>query len=151
MHSTAGEDYTTSSVTVTFQAAETSQVVMVPISFDNLLEGEEQFTAQLSLPAGQDGVVLGANTATVEITDDDCEILPSIKCACKNVHDSEFQSHIFHAAVIIEFNPASYIVPEGEEQNLRIVKVGEASIAVSVLISTVDGTAGGRLCSFDSN
>ena len=75
MHSTAGEDYTTTSATVTFQAAETSQVVMVPILFDNLLEGEEQFTAQLSLPAGQDGVVLGANTVTVVITDDDCEIL----------------------------------------------------------------------------
>ena len=77
MHSTAGEDYTTSLVTVTFQAAEASQVVMVPILFDNLLEGEEQFTAQLSRPADQDGVVLGANTATVEITDDDCEILTS--------------------------------------------------------------------------
>ena len=75
MHSIAGEDYTTTLETVTFLAAETSQVVMVPILFDNLLEGEEQFTAQLSLSAGQDGVVLGANTATVEITDDDCEIL----------------------------------------------------------------------------
>ena len=77
MHSTAGEDYTTSSLTVTFQAAEASQVVMVPILFDNLLEGEEKFTAQLSRPADQDGVVLGANTATVEIMDDDCEILTS--------------------------------------------------------------------------
>ena len=77
MHSTAGEDYTTSSLTVTFQAEETSQVVMVPILFDNLLEGEEQFTAQLSRPADQHGVVLGTNTATVEITDDDCEILTS--------------------------------------------------------------------------
>ena len=73
MHSAAGEDYTTTSVTVTFQAAESSQVVMVPILPDTLLEGVEQFTAQLSLPAGQTGVVLGANTATVEITDDDCE------------------------------------------------------------------------------
>ena len=42
-------------------------------------------------------------------------------------------------------------MPEGEEQNLRIVKVGEASIAVSVLMSTVDGTAVGRLCSYNSN
>ena len=73
MHSAAGEDYTTTSVMVTFQAAETSQVVMVPILPDTLLEGLEQFTAQLSLPAVQTGVVLGADTATVEITDDDCE------------------------------------------------------------------------------
>ena len=46
---------------------------MVPISSDNVREGVEQFTAQLSLPAGQNGVVLGVNTATVEITDDDCK------------------------------------------------------------------------------
>ena len=73
MHSAAGEDYTTTSVMVTFQAAETLQVVMVPILPDTLLEGLEQLTAQLSLPAVQTGVVLGADTATVEITDDDCE------------------------------------------------------------------------------
>ena len=73
MHSTDGVDYTPTSSIVTIQAAETSQVVMVPILPDNILEGVEQFTAQLSLPAGQDGVVLGANMASVAITDDDCE------------------------------------------------------------------------------
>ena len=73
MHSVAGEDYTTTSVTMTFQAAETSQILMVPILIDTTFEGIEQFIAQLSLPAGQDGVVLGANMASVEITDDDCE------------------------------------------------------------------------------
>ena len=73
MHSAAGEDYTTTSVTLTFQAADTSQIVMIPILPDNTFEGTEQFTAQLSLPAGQDGVVLGANIASVEMTDDDCE------------------------------------------------------------------------------
>ena len=69
MHSAAGEDYTITSVTLTFQAADTSQIVMVSI----LPEGTEQFTAQLSLPAGQTGVVLGAATTTVEIADDDSE------------------------------------------------------------------------------
>ena len=73
MHSVAGEDYTTTSVTVRFQAAETSQVVTVPILIDTTFEGIEQFTAQLSLPAGQSGVVLGASMASVEITDDDCK------------------------------------------------------------------------------
>ena len=73
MHSAAGEDYTTTSVIVIFQGADTSQVVMVPLLADNLADGVEQFTAQLSLPAGQDGVMLGAAMATVEITDDDCE------------------------------------------------------------------------------
>ena len=73
MHSADEVDYTTTSLTVTIQAAETSQVVMVPILPDNILEGVEQFTAQLSLPAGQPGVVLGASMASIEITDDDCK------------------------------------------------------------------------------
>jgi len=53
---------------------ETSQIVIVPILADDNLEGVEQFIAMLSLPAGQVGVVLGANMATVEITDDDCKL-----------------------------------------------------------------------------
>ena len=73
MCSAAGADYTATSVTVTIQAAEISQVVMVPILPDNILEGVEQFNAQLSLPAGQSGVVLGASMASIEITDDDCK------------------------------------------------------------------------------
>ena len=60
---------------MTFQPTETSQIVMVPILNDNRLEGVEQFTAMLTLPAGQVGVTLGADTATVEITDDDCKLV----------------------------------------------------------------------------
>ena len=44
---------------------------MVPIIDDNVFEGPEQLTAWLSLPAGQSGVVLGANMTTVEITDEE--------------------------------------------------------------------------------
>ena len=72
MHA-AGADYATTSVTVTIPATVSSQSVIVPIINDSLIEGVEQFSAQLSLPAGQDGVMLGANTATVEITGDDGE------------------------------------------------------------------------------
>ena len=56
-----------------FRAAETSQVVMVPILGDNTHELVEQFRVQLFLVEGQRGVVLGSDTATVEITDDDCK------------------------------------------------------------------------------
>ena len=69
----AGEDYVATSVTLTFQATETSQVVMVPTLADNILEGVEYLTAELSLSAGQTGVVLDADVAVVEIIDDDCE------------------------------------------------------------------------------
>ena len=64
---------------MTFQSTETSQIVMVPILADDTLEGVEQFIAMLSLPGGQVGVVLGANMATVEITDDDCECVIKLK------------------------------------------------------------------------
>ena len=71
---TAGQDYTATSQTVTFAPSETSRIVMVPIINDNVYEGLEQFTAQLSIPAGATGVMLGtADTATVDITDNDCE------------------------------------------------------------------------------
>ena len=64
---------------MTFEPTETSQIVMVPILVDNNLEGVEQFTAMLSLPAGQVGVTLGADMATVEITDDDCKLVTLMK------------------------------------------------------------------------
>ena len=64
---------------MTFQAIETSQIVMVPILADDNLEGIEQFTAMLSLPGGQVGVVLGANMAIIEITDDDCKLAMQVK------------------------------------------------------------------------
>ena len=56
---------------MTFAPTQTSQVVMVPIIDDNVFEGVEQFTARLLVPAGQSGVVLGADMATVEITDEE--------------------------------------------------------------------------------
>ena len=58
---------------MTFAPTEMSKIVMVPIRNDNIFEGLEQFTARLSIPAGETGVMLGDDTATVEITDDDCE------------------------------------------------------------------------------
>ena len=70
---TAGEDYTATSETVTFLPTEMSKVVMVPIRNDDIFEGLKQFTAQLSIPAGETGVMLGAAVATVDITDDDSE------------------------------------------------------------------------------
>jgi len=73
--SEAGEDYTTTSQIVTFQPTECSQIVMVPIMNDAVNELAEEFTATLSLLPGSTGVMLGASTATVVITDDDCETM----------------------------------------------------------------------------
>ena len=79
---------------------------MVPIINDNAFEGSEQFTARLSLPAGQSGVVLGANTATVEITDEedsrpflrlhDKNILPLYLCISQSSCDSGVRMLTLH-------------------------------------------------------
>ena len=55
----------------------TSQTVMVSIVDDNVVESMEQFTALLSVPAGQSGVGLGVDTATVNIIDGDGKFLCS--------------------------------------------------------------------------
>ena len=72
----AGEDYTGTTQTIIIGAGGSSRTVdaMVRIIDDNLLENVEQFTARLSVPAGQDRVMLGTDMATVEITDNDREL-----------------------------------------------------------------------------
>ena len=87
MRSVAGEDYTTTSVIVIFQATETSQTVMVPILGDNTLEGVEQFTVRLFLPADQRGVVLGSDTATVEITHSTAPCIKTFQLLLGEVND----------------------------------------------------------------
>ena len=71
----AGQDYIARSQRITFQPMVTLQTVPVSILDDNSVESVEQFTALLSVPAGQRRVGLGADTATVEITDDDRKFL----------------------------------------------------------------------------
>ena len=66
----AVHDYITTSQRVTFPPTVTSQTVMVSIVDDNVVESMEQFTALLSVSAGQSGVGLGVDTATVNIIDD---------------------------------------------------------------------------------
>ena len=58
---------------------------MVQIIDDNRLEGVESFTAQLSLPAGQIRVMLGAAMATVVITDEDSELHVDATSLCNAV------------------------------------------------------------------
>lgn len=72
----AGQDYIARSQRITFQPMVTLQTVPVSILDDNSVESVvEQFTVLLSVPADQRRVGLGADTATVEITDDDGKFL----------------------------------------------------------------------------
>ncbi|WP_316736794.1 Calx-beta domain-containing protein [Pedobacter aquatilis] len=72
----AGSDYTATSGTLSFPANAPAGTVLtftVPITDDNLVEGAETFTANLSNITG--GVVtIGTGTATISITDNDTAI-----------------------------------------------------------------------------
>ena len=66
----AGDDYTTSSGSLSFAPGETSMSFSVPVVSDALYEGSETFTVTLS---GSTNSTLSVATATGTITDDDAE------------------------------------------------------------------------------
>jgi uncharacterized delta-60 repeat protein len=67
---TAPGDYTPRSGTVTFQQTDTAKTIVIPISQDSEIEGNENFFVRLSNPTG--GAVLGLNSlGTAVIVDDD--------------------------------------------------------------------------------
>ncbi|CCI03457.1 Calx-beta domain-containing protein [Microcystis aeruginosa] len=65
----AGQDYTSVSGTLTFNAGESQKTITIPINNDTNYEGNETFTLNLSNPIG--GAVLGTSTATITIIDND--------------------------------------------------------------------------------
>ena len=77
---TAGSDYTALNPeprVVSFSPSRSSYSTYVYITIinDNIHEDREQFTVWLSLPSGSTGVVLGRDSVTVEIRDEDRECL----------------------------------------------------------------------------
>ena len=72
----AGEDYQTTTGTLTFAPGEMSSTVEIPLVGDDVYEADEAFTVELTNP---DGITLANNTATVEIANDDQ--LPQITVA----------------------------------------------------------------------
>ena len=63
-------DYTSTPITATFTAGETSTTVDVPLTVDDVAEQSETFDLSLTIPPTQSGVVLGATrTAIGNITD----------------------------------------------------------------------------------
>ena len=67
--SPAGSDYTAIIMSVTFEAGSTRATVNVQITDDNVVESEEDFTAVLS--SSESNVMIGENTATVSVLDND--------------------------------------------------------------------------------
>ena len=73
---TGGVDYDSGPYTVTFPAGETSVSFDVPITNDNILEGDETFTVAVDPSSLPNDVEVGdPSSATVTIVNDDCELL----------------------------------------------------------------------------
>ena len=72
--SPALSDYSPVSQEVVFLAGTMQKSVAISIVEDSVLEGTESFTVEVTVPASYAGVVLlGTDTATISITDDDCK------------------------------------------------------------------------------
>ena len=71
-----GDYIQTNEAELTFEPTTDRIIYQIPITRDDVLEAEENFSVQLSLPITEDGVMLAQASATVVVTDDDR------KCLC---------------------------------------------------------------------
>ena len=94
---TAGSDSTSSPITVVFFAGETIAQARVPITDDSIVEDTEHFTAVMT--STNPNVVIGDDTVTVTILDNNCEwfvlimyihssILSIVAWPCHNIKGS---------------------------------------------------------------
>ena len=121
--SAAGQDYTGGSYNATFLAGKTTASVSIPITDDTTAELTEDFSAVLTIPptAASQGITKGAaDTATIDITDDD--------------------------TVEVVFNTTQYSVNEGDGVvTLTLNDDKPASFEYTVEVETQNGTATGNL------
>ena len=104
-----------------FEAGTTTAQVRIPINDDRKFEGDENFSAQISIPDGTKGVVRGSDyMATIGITDHEVQ-------------------------TIVNFSPTSYTVSEdGDYATLILTASAPASHDYTVYVQTSDGTAEGK-------
>ena len=121
LYTPGGLDFESGSYLVTFLAGETTSSVSIPISDDTTAELTEDFSAVLTIPstATSQGITKGAaDTATIDITDDD--------------------------PVEVVFNPTQYTVNEGDGVVTLILNANKpASFEYTVEVETQDSTATG--------
>jgi hypothetical protein len=108
---TAGSDYTTTAVTLTFAANQLTQNVIIPLLGDATAEGNEVVTLTLSNPGG--GAVLGPrSTAQLKILDDEATV---------------------------QFTTGAYSVTEGAAASITVERTGTAGTVI-VPFATSNGT-----------
>ena len=118
---TVGSDFGNGPFTALFPAGSTTSSVNVPITDDQLQEGDETFAAQLQIPSNVlDTVVRGENAVAQVVIEDKEEV------------------------ITINFNPARYEVSEdGLYVELTLVASRPSPVPYSIAVNTTDGTAQG--------
>src|SRR5690606_29331739 len=82
----SGQDYTPISLTVTFPGGVLSQTINIPLTDDNLFEGDETFQVKLRNPFN--GVIQNGDTRTITILNDDAPPELSFAAAAPTVSEN---------------------------------------------------------------
>ena len=119
---TAGEDYTETLGTLTFDAGETAKTITVPILDDAVDDDDETFTVTLS--SASNATLGSTSTTTVTITDDDEPAVP-----------------------VVTVTPGTSPVPEGTAATFTVTRpaAGTAALTVNLTVTEtqnmISGTA----------
>ena len=141
-----GVDYQSEVYNVTVEAEETFAEVSIAIFDDSIVEGNETFTADLSVPVAEAalGVSVSATdgTAYVEIQDDGKQNplhMHVIVC-------SPLVSSCLHPDMAyITFSDMSYQVTEGSGYvTITLLVIGQVSVEFTVVVDITGGTATGE-------
>ena len=128
---------------MTFSAEDTERTVTLQTVGDTIVETiAENFFVHLMVPADQIGLMLGRDTANVFITDDDSKY-------CKIGNQASLNRHVaLLIAIAVQVSASTFTVDERSGVvNVTFERDGEISDRISVVISTLSGTAEGIHCS----
>ena len=146
--STAGVDYLRQDIVVTFEPEISSLDIVIPLINDDVMETTKEFSLSLELVDGvQSSTLVSPSTATVAIHDDDgvwkwntCVVSPM----CSHTHTHNLLSPT-PTEVSVSISVTSSVISESTESVVvQVTLTGETQLPVSVLLSTLDGSASGE-------
>ena len=141
LYFTIALDFSSSSIKLTFAPDETEKRLTIQTTADNVLEGTEKFTAVLT--STSDRVTITEDTADISIVETEKGNIQNLNISSFSIFSVIFSSSspVLHI-VLVEFQPSSYTVVEGERVvRFIIVKRAQTSKDVIVQFTTQDGSA----------